>query len=58
MASRESRTRPVYKLKDYNGEPIAGKFYEQEIQLVEQPEEFRIEEVLRSRKRGGIESTL
>lgn len=41
-----------YKLKDYNGEPIVGAFYESELQKITPPEEFKIERVLKSKGRG------
>ena len=44
---------PIYKLKDYLDEPIQGTFYEQELQLVKEPEVYRIEKVLRTRKVKG-----
>ena len=39
---------------DYSEEPIAGKFYAEELQKVAPKEEFRIEKVLRTRRRGGM----
>ena len=42
---------PVYKLKDYYGEPIAGTFYEQELQPFE-TEEYWVEKVIK--KRGDM----
>ena len=53
ITSRESKIRPVYSLKDYNNQKFAGKFYEEELQLVELPEEFHIEKVLRKKTRGN-----
>jgi hypothetical protein len=48
-------TYPVtYGLKDLAGEPIKGKFYEQEIQKVVKTDDvYEIEKVLKTRKRGG-----
>ena len=43
----------VYTIKDYRGELIKGKFYEHELQQVENPEAFRVEKVIRTRIRGG-----
>jgi hypothetical protein len=41
-------------LKDLAGEPIKGKFYEQEIQKVVKTDDvYEIEKVLKTRKRGG-----
>jgi len=46
-------TRPItYGLTDYLGEKIKGKFYAEELQKVVK-EVFRIEKVLRTRKRAG-----
>ena len=44
---------PIYKLKEYDNEPIEGTYYEQELQLVKEPETYRIEKVLRTRKVKG-----
>jgi hypothetical protein len=44
----------TYGLKDLVGEPIKGKFYEQEIQkVVKTNDVHKIEKVLKTRKRGG-----
>lgn len=53
IAFRENKSRPVYVLKDYNNEFIEGKFYEEELQLVEPPEEFRIEKIIQKKKQGN-----
>jgi transposase InsO family protein len=46
-------TKPItYGLTDYSDEPIKGKFYSVELQKVTK-EVFRIEKVLRTRKRAG-----
>ena len=49
-------TFPVtYGLEDLAGEPIKGKFYEQEIQKVTKTDDiFEVEKVLKTRKRNGI----
>jgi len=47
---------PVYKLKDYADETISGTFYEREMQMVTKDtteKMWRIEKVIRKRKRGG-----
>jgi len=44
---------PIYKLTEYNKEPIEGTFYEQELQLVKEPDTYRIEKVLKTRKVKG-----
>ena len=43
----------VYRIRDLAGEDVRGTFYEQELQLVEKPEEFRIAEVIKTRRRRG-----
>ena len=51
---RRNVKEPFYYLRDYEGENLKGGFYEQEIQGVEDPEEYRIEKVLQTKKvRGG-----
>ena len=50
IAFRENKSRPVYILKDYNNELIEGKFYEEELQHVELPKEFRIEKIIKRKK--------
>ena len=52
IASREKRIRPVYVLKDYNNNIIEGKFYEEELQQVDTPDEFRIEKVIKKKQQG------
>ena len=52
IASREKRIRPVYVLKDYNNNIIEGKFYEEELQQVDAPDEFRIEKVIKKKRQG------
>ena len=44
---------PLYEIQDYEGEDILGTFYEQELQNVTPGEVFKIEKVLKSRKRRG-----
>jgi hypothetical protein len=49
-----SRTTPVQvKVEDYDGNPIIGSYYLPEVLPVDKPEEFRIEEVLKQRRRAG-----
>ena len=43
-------TPPIYKLKDLSGDPIEGTVYAQEIKLVEPPEFYKVEEILRKKK--------
>ena len=46
---------PIYKLKDWNGEPIKGTFYQQQLQKVDVSDEdnFKIEKILKRRRRNG-----
>jgi len=44
---------PVYRLEDYGGEDILGTFYQDELQLVDLPEVFRIEKILKRRTVKG-----
>ena len=53
IVAREKKIRPVYTLKDYNGEIIEGKFYEEELKQVDSPSEFRIEKVLKKKRQGN-----
>ena len=48
----ERETPQVYEIEDYRGEPIAGTFYRQELQRVTPPDEWEVEAVLDTRKRG------
>lgn len=50
------KTDPVtYHVADLNGEVIKGRFYEPELQKVEKPKDefYRVEKILKTRKRGG-----
>jgi len=49
----ENENPVVYTLVDLNGEAVTGTFYALELQRVTLPEEFKIEEVLRRRRRRG-----
>ena len=44
----------MYILKDLKGEIIQGKFYHQELQVVDKklPEVYRIEKIIRTRNKG------
>ena len=45
---------PTYLLKDYLGEIVKGKFYEDELQVVSKTDDvYVVERVIKSRKRGG-----
>ncbi|MCP4099634.1 MAG: DDE-type integrase/transposase/recombinase, partial [Planctomycetaceae bacterium] len=51
--NRQNFAEPLYYLRDFNGEEIKGGFYEKELQLVHEPEEYRIEKVLRTKRVNG-----
>lgn len=54
VAKHLPRVPPVYKLVDLNGEEISGTFYSQELQKVEQKDEFyKVEKILDKRTRQG-----
>jgi len=47
-------TNPMqYKLNDESGEQVEGSFYREEIQVVDKPEEYRIEEVVQTKRVNG-----
>jgi hypothetical protein len=48
------RDPPVYQVKTYAGKEVKGVFYEPELQRVGKPDLYKIEEVLKTRKRKGI----
>ena len=52
IQKRTNRTEPIYEIEDLNGELISGTFYEDELQRIQLPEEFRVEKVLRKKKEG------
>ena len=43
----------TYSIKDFNGEPIIGTFYERELQKIKEPQQYDIEEIIRRRTVGG-----
>lgn len=45
--------RPLYEIKDLNDELIEGTFYESQLQKVVPPSTFKVEKVLRKRRRQG-----
>ena len=52
---RFARQVPVYKLKDDAGEILDGTFYEAELQkVIKEDDVYRVEKVLRKRKRKGV----
>ena len=44
---------PQYKLKDYSGEIVTGKFYQKQLSKAYEQEMYLIERVLKSRKKAG-----
>ena len=48
-AARRGMKRRVYKIEDYNGEPVKGVWYPEEIQKISR-NQYRIEKVLRRRR--------
>ena len=53
LYNRNNFKEPLYYLRDFEGEEIKGGFYEKELQLVHEPEEYRIEKVLRRKRVNG-----
>lgn len=53
VSKRKRKNRVVYELQDLANEPIAGLFYQIELQKVSLPKEYKIESVLRKRKKGS-----
>ena len=51
--NRKLLTQPVYYLQDYNNELIKGIFYEEELQRVQEQDEYRIEKVLKKKRVNG-----
>jgi hypothetical protein len=52
VVARDARPLPTYKLEDLKHEKIAGIFYETELQKAILPETYKIEKILRWKKRG------
>ena len=44
---------PTYSINDYSDAPIKGKFYEQELHKVEPSDVFKVEKVVKTRKKHG-----
>jgi hypothetical protein len=44
---------PVYKLHDLSGEPLSGTFYTEELVLAPHGDVYKVEKILRTRKRPG-----
>ena len=59
VRDRRMQRQAVYYLGDLNGEHISGSFYELELQRVQEPTEYRVEKVLRTRTtRDGVKEYL
>jgi len=58
VSKRLARSPPVYRIKDSRDEPIIGTFYEEELQKVERPEEYIIDEIIDTRGRGRRKEVL
>jgi len=55
IAERIARHPPVYKITDWNSEPVTGIFYDTElVKVVKSDDIYRIEKVLKTRKRNGV----
>ena len=47
------KTTPItYRIKDWDGEPVKGSFYEKELQKIKEPTTFKIEKILRRKTVG------
>ena len=54
VVERIARRPPVYRLKDYNGEVLAGTFYEPELQkIVKENDVYHVEKIIKKRNRRG-----
>jgi len=55
IKTRYATDPPTYAIQDYDGEIIAGKFYAEELQKVlkDKDDTYKIEEIIKTRKRGG-----
>jgi hypothetical protein len=59
ISETRSTSPPTYLLKDYDGEQIEGTFYDTEVQkVVKQDEVFKIEKILKTRRRRGAKEYL
>ena len=47
-------TPATYTLEDYAGDVLDGRFYEKELQRVDPPDYYEVEEILDTRKRRGV----
>ena len=44
----------MYKLVDYDQEPIQGTFYQSELQRVSKRDAFKVDKILKRRRRKGV----
>ena len=59
VRDRRMQRQPIYYLRDLNGEHLPGAFYQPQLQRVQEPTEYRVERVLRTRTtRGGVKEYL
>jgi DNA polymerase III alpha subunit (gram-positive type) len=49
---------PVYQLSDWEDEPISGTFYKEELVEASEPDEYKIEKILKKRGKGKKEEYL
>ena len=50
---RSLQKEPFYYIRDFNGEDVKGGFYEKELQLVQEQNEYRVEKVIRTKRGKG-----
>ena len=50
---RSLQKEPFYYIRDFNGEDVKGGFYEKELQLVQEQNEYRVEKVIRTKRDKG-----
>ena len=52
IEATDNKKPTMYSLKDEYGEKISGKFYEKELQVINKPDVYRIQEILKSKGKG------
>ena len=52
VSQRIPRRPPVYRIQDFKKETLEGTFYEEELQKVEKPEFYIIQDILEEKGRG------
>ena len=60
VSRRKREGIPIYTLKDLNGEPVEGTFYQQQLQRINVDEDglFKIDKILKRRRRNGVNEVL